>query len=124
MQHSRATRLRPDILRKMLNPTRQLEDVRPNCGLAIAYFHTKRFTEAEAAARRAIEFSAEFSVPHALLTAALMRLGGVKEAKASARRVLTLQPSFTVRGFRMTVGLSPPVFADFAEAWREAGIPE
>lgn len=99
-------------------------NVRPHCGLAIAFFHTKRYDEAAVAARCASEFNPGFSVPHAFLAAALARLGRVDEAKVAGQRVLALQPTFTIRGFSTTVALSPAVFNPFAEAWREAGLPE
>jgi len=98
-------------------------NVRPYCGLAISMFHTKRYGEAEDAARRASEFNPGFSVPHALRTAALIRLGRSKEAQAAAQQVLALQPTFTIRGFGTTAALEPEVFAPFAAAWRKAGLP-
>ena len=91
--------------------------------LAISYFHTKRYEDACDAAQQAVESNSRFSSPHALLAAALVRLGRIEEAKAAAQRVLALQPSFTVRGFGTTVGQEPAVFLPFAEAWREAGLP-
>jgi tetratricopeptide (TPR) repeat protein len=98
--------------------------VRPYCGLASAHFQGGRYQDAADAARRAIEFNPGFSVPHALLAAALIGLGRLDDAKAAARQVLALQPGFTVRGFGMTVGFNPDVFAAFAEAWIAAGLPE
>ena len=91
--------------------------------LAISYFHTKRYEDACDAAQQAVESNSRFSSPQAILTAALVRLGRIEEAKAAAQRVLALQPSFTVRGFGTTVGQEPAVFSPFAEAWREAGLP-
>jgi len=38
--------------------------------------------------------------------------------------VLKLDPSFTIRRFSVTVGVNPEVFSAFANAWREAGLPE
>jgi len=99
-------------------------NVRPYDALAIAYFHTGRFDESLTAARRAIDFSPDFSVPYAYSAAALVRLGRIDEAKSAAQRVLALQPSFSVSGFSITVGLSPTVFKSFAEAWHKAGLPE
>ncbi len=96
----------------------------PNCALAIAYFQTGRYTQAADAARSAIDFNPRFSIPHAYLAAALVRLRRVDEAKAVARRVLKLQPTFTIRGFATTVGHQPAIFKLFADAWREAGLPE
>lgn len=98
-------------------------NVRPCDALAISYFYTKRYEEAAGAARRAIEFNPGFSPAHALLAAALIRLGRVVEAKAAAQRVLALQPTFTIRKFSTTVGLEASVIAPFADAWHEAGLP-
>jgi len=53
-----------------------------------------------------------------------MRLGRVEEAKAAARAVLECQPSFTIRGTLVNVGLEPTVFRPLADAWREVGLPE
>jgi TolB-like protein len=99
-------------------------NVRPYCGLAIAFFHTKRYGEAEEAARKASEFNAGFSVPYALRAAALIRLGRPNEAKAAAQQVLSLQPTFTISGFATTTALEPEVFAPFAAAWRNADLPQ
>ena len=38
--------------------------------------------------------------------------------------VSTTAPTFTVRGVSAIVGHEPAVFSAFAEAWREAGLPE
>jgi adenylate cyclase len=92
--------------------------------LAQSYFHTGRFEAAAAAARSGIESNPRFSVPQALLAAALVRLGHTSEANAAAQRVLTLDPRFTIGGFSVTVGLAPVVYARFADAWREAGLPD
>jgi TolB-like protein/Tfp pilus assembly protein PilF len=99
-------------------------NVRPYLALSNAYFQAGRYEEAADAARRAIEFNPGFSVPHALLAAALARLGRVGEARAAAQRVLALEPTFTVQGFGAMVGAAAAVFAPFAEAWIEAGLPE
>ena len=91
--------------------------------LAQSYCHTGRFEEAVEAARNGIQSNPRFSVPQALLAAALVRLGHVAEAKTAAQRVLALEPGFTISGFAVTVGLAPEVYAHFAEAWREVGLP-
>ena len=91
--------------------------------LAIAHFQLGRFADALIAARRAIDLAPEFSVPHAHIAAALVRLGRVEEAKAAARQLLALQPTFTICGFATTVNLSSAVFAPFAKAWEQAGLP-
>ncbi len=65
-----------------------------------------------------------FSVRHALLAAALVRLARDDDAKAEAQWVLTLDPTFTIRRFSVTTGLEPAVYATFAQAWRAVGLPE
>jgi TolB-like protein/tetratricopeptide (TPR) repeat protein len=92
--------------------------------LAGAHFHLRRFEEAHAAARRAVELNPGFSVPYAYLTAALVRLGRHEEARAAAQCVLQRDPSFTVRRYSVIVDVAPEVFSPFAEALLEAGIPE
>jgi hypothetical protein len=58
------------------------------------------------------------------LAAALVRLGRDEDARAAVRALLELDPGFTIGRYRVTVGVNPEVFSDFAEAWRQAGIPE
>jgi adenylate cyclase len=99
-------------------------NVRPHCGLAIAYYHTRHYELAVEAANRASEFNPGFSVPYVLLAAALLRLDRLEEAKLAAERVVALQPTFTIGRFARTVGFSPAVFDSFAQAWRRAGLSE
>ena len=61
---------------------------RSNHALAIAYFYTQRYGDAADAARSAIDANPGFSIPRAVLAAALMQLGRVEEAKAAAQAVL------------------------------------
>jgi TolB-like protein/tetratricopeptide (TPR) repeat protein len=93
-------------------------------GLAGAYFQLGQFGEAHDAAYRAIELNPTFSVPHQYLTAALVRLGRLKEATDAAATVLRLDPSFTIGRFSAIVGVNPSGFSAFADAWRQAGLPE
>ena len=93
-------------------------------GLAGANFHLKQYDEAYVSARRAVEINPGFSVPYAYLTAALVRLGRDEEARIAAQSVLKLDPSFTIRRFSVIVGVNPEVFSAFADAWREAGLPQ
>jgi hypothetical protein len=65
-----------------------------------------------------------FSVPAYLKTAALARLGREAEAAASARRVLELQPGFTIASLVDSAFTSPERLAMLAEALRLAGLPE
>jgi TolB-like protein/Tfp pilus assembly protein PilF len=91
--------------------------------LAVAAFQQRRYQDARDAARRGIESNPSFSVPHLFLTAALVRMGQADKARLEAKRVLALDPTFSVRKFSATVGLVSSVFEPFADAWREAGLP-
>jgi adenylate cyclase len=92
--------------------------------LSISNFQTGRFGEARDAAQRAIESNPGFSVPHALKAAALARLGQEEEARVEARRVLALDPTFSIGGYSAMVELAPTVFRLFANVWREIGLPD
>ena len=96
----------------------------PNCALAIAHFHGDRCEDARDAARQAVAINPRFSICHAHLAAALERLGQHEAAREAAREVLALNPGFTVNGFATAHRPAPEVFARYAEAWREAGLPE
>jgi tetratricopeptide (TPR) repeat protein len=97
---------------------------RSNHALAIAYFHAQRYDDAAGAARNAINGNPLFSYPRATLTAALVRLGRVEEARVAAQALLKSDPTFTIHGTSLVSGLEPAVFEPFAAAWREAGLPE
>jgi adenylate cyclase len=97
---------------------------RAHHALSIAYFHSQRYGDAADAARNVIAANSAYSIPRAILAAALVRLGRLDEAKAMAQTVLEREPSFTIHGTARYSELEPAVFRPFAEAWREAGLPE
>jgi adenylate cyclase len=90
--------------------------------LAVAHFHSKNYENSRDAAERAVEGNPAFSVPRALLSAALVRLNRKQEAIAEARRLIDLDPTFTTRNWSVTVGMVPEVFVPFANALHDAGI--
>ena len=96
---------------------------RANHGLAVAYFHDRRYSDAADAARKVIDINPVYSLPRAFLAAALVRLGRSEEAKAMAQTVLECDPSFTIRGTAVYAELEPEVFRPFADARCEAGLP-
>jgi hypothetical protein len=53
-----------------------------------------------------------------------MRLDRRSEAIAEAQRVRELDPTFTIRNWSVTVGIVPEIFSLFADALRDAGIPD
>jgi len=98
---------------------------RAHLALAIVYFQNQRYADALDAARSAVHANPRHGIAHAILAAALLRLGRAAEAKAAAQDVLEHQPSFTIHENRLvTGGLEPAVFKPFADAWRELGLPE
>jgi len=92
--------------------------------LAIAHFHASRYSDAATAARSAIDSNPAFSVPRAVLVAALVGLGRVDEARVATQSLLEHEPSFTIAGLSQVTELEPAVFRRLAAAWREVGLLE
>jgi TolB-like protein/tetratricopeptide (TPR) repeat protein len=92
--------------------------------LAISYFQTKRYEEMLEASWRSQRCNRHFSTPHALMAAALVRLGRTSEANVEARRVLELEPAFSIQSGSARIGLAPELRIAFADAWTEAGLPD
>ena len=97
---------------------------RAHHALSIAYFDSHRYDDAADSARSVIAANSAYSLPRAILAAALVRLGRLDEARAAARTVLEHEPSFTIHGTARYAELEPAVFRPMADAWREAGLPE
>jgi TolB-like protein/class 3 adenylate cyclase/Flp pilus assembly protein TadD len=91
--------------------------------VAIGNFILGQYEEAATAARRAVLSNSSFSVTQSLLAAALAKLGRTAEAKAAARQVLVLQPSFSSSGYCNAIGITPSLAATLMEAWHQAGLP-
>jgi tetratricopeptide (TPR) repeat protein len=91
--------------------------------LAVAHFHSRNYERSRDAAQRAVEANLVFSVPHALLAASLVRLHRTEDAIAEGRCLLELDPTFTTQNWSVTVGIVPEIFAPFADALHEAGVP-
>jgi TolB-like protein/Tfp pilus assembly protein PilF len=101
-----------------------LEPLLPYLALSVAHYIEGRYEEARSAARRAVEATPQFSVPCLLLSAACQRLGRTEEARAAANQAGSLDPTFTIRTISLSLGKVPEVFSAFADAWREAGLPD
>jgi TolB-like protein len=91
--------------------------------LAISYFHLKEYEKSREAAQRSIKLNPKFGMSYAFLAAALVRLGCDEAAKIAARQAVTCDPNFSIHKFSVAAGFEPTVFAPFADAWQEAGIP-
>ena len=93
-------------------------------GVAIGRFRQGRYEDAADAARKAVQRNPGFSYPHAILAAALVKLGHVDEAKAAAVRVLALQPGFSIAEFWRVNDTAPEIAVPMTEALRVAGLPD
>jgi len=96
----------------------------PYVGLAYAHFFAEDWAESATAASSASHANPRFSVPWYVLTAALVRLGRLGEAQSSAKRLLELQPGFTVSGLVSADIITPERMTIVASALRQAGLPE
>jgi adenylate cyclase len=91
--------------------------------LAIAYLPAQRYEEMLEASRQSERCNPHFSIPPALMAAALIRLGRISEANIEARRVLDLEPSFSIQKGSAKLGLALEMHMAFADVWKEAGLP-
>ncbi len=76
------------------------------------------------AGRKAVQSAPGFPLCYGVLAAALVRLGRPDEAKATAARVVELQPGFRYGQFFSASGWAPALTAVMSEAFREAGLPD
>jgi TolB-like protein len=105
-----------------LNPHGQMVHL-CHASLAVAHFQRGRYDRSAESAHRAIQGSREFTVYHLLLSAPLVRLGRMEEAKAAAARVLQSEPTFSAQRFCAAFGAVPELADGLSNAWREAGLP-
>ena len=78
--------------------------------------------------RRGLDANRNYSAAHFLLAAVLVRLGELDEARAAAQAGLALDPSFTIRRFRVGASSDNPTYLAkrerVYEGMRMAGVPE
>ena len=92
--------------------------------LGIAHLAAGRFEQAAAACNKASQSNPRFSFPVVLQAAALCRLGRAHEAKAVARRVLELEPRFSIAQFVKSHTGRPEIWNPIGDALRQVGLPE
>lgn len=92
-------------------------------GLALAHYIAGNFTESAAAGSRAARANPRFSYPQVMQAAALMQASRMDEAQAVARRVLEIEPSFTVNEFVRAHSGHAEIWDPMGDALRRIGLP-
>jgi tetratricopeptide (TPR) repeat protein len=95
----------------------------PHHAIAISHFMRGQYEKAATSVRRAVRCNPSLSVTQSWLVAALAKLGHADEAKAVAKQVLALQPSFSSSRFCAAIGATRALTEALTEAWHEAGLP-
>ena len=99
LAHAGRTDAAIDYARQALRFYRGPDTANTNIGLAIAYLVARDFELAAEAAIQVVHANPRFSLGHVLHAAALSSLGRSDEGRAAMRRVIELEPQFTVAGF-------------------------
>ena len=92
-------------------------------GLTLAHFALGHDEEAATAARRGIQYNPGMSIGHMLLAAPLSRLGRLDEARATAARVMELQPNFSIARQLTGVDCQQALGAALTKALCVLGLP-
>jgi len=92
--------------------------------VSLGHFQRERYADAVDAARRSIQSNPHLSTTHAVLAAALAKLGRIDEAREAAARVRTLQPNFTISLMSVAFGIPSSLAMPLSEALLAAGLPQ
>lgn len=90
---------------------------------ALGNFHLGRYEAASRAAYRAVQANPAHSITYVQLSAALVKLGRLEEAKVAAARVLELHPTFRFGRQFAGVNCEPALAESLGDALRAAGLP-
>jgi adenylate cyclase len=95
-----------------------------NAYAAIAYLADGQYERAIECALRSLRENRTYTAAYRLLVMALVLAGREDEARASARRLIELEPGLTVTGFRRRYpGSGSPHAELFCDALARAGVP-
>jgi TolB-like protein/class 3 adenylate cyclase len=94
--------------------------------LAITFGRLQRgeYEAAGEAAHKVFQANPYWSPAHVLLAATQAKLGRLESARTAAKRVLELQPEFTISGLCNSFDFHPLLAGPVSEALREAGLPD
>jgi adenylate cyclase len=87
-------------------------------------FQQGRYEDSANAMRKSIQCNPSFSISYMFLAAALAKLGRIEEAKASAARLIALQPTFAIGEWRAAIDPVPILGEPLCHGAQAAGLPE
>ena len=126
-----ASRNQPDLAIEAIERARRLSPLDPYTffyafTLAIAHFAARRFEQAAEWADRALHHQPRLASAMRLKVAALALLGDLDEARMELRRLLAIDPSVTIAGYRAYAAhfLAPEVLELQVAGLRLAGLSE
>jgi len=93
-------------------------------GLVLAHYVAGDNEASAAAGSRAAQANPRFSYPQVIQTAALARAGRFEQAKMVARRVIELEPSFTVVQFVRAHTGRTDIWSPMGDELRRVGLPD
>jgi adenylate cyclase len=96
-------------------------------GMSFANMKARRFGEAIDWADRRLREQPRNASAYRLKAVACAHLDRAEEARECTRRVLELQPAFTISGWQRTIGAfvgAPETLAMWVDGLRKAGLPE
>jgi TolB-like protein len=121
-RHDRAVEHAQRALR--LSPLDDPLNYHPYCALALANLFAGHFTEAVTYAALTIQANPGFSVAYAYLVAGHVNLGNLDAAHAAARRLLEIDPAFSIGGFARMDLFRTPLMERLTAALRKTELPE
>jgi adenylate cyclase len=96
----------------------------PLLSISLGRFQRGEYELATEAAQKVFQANPYWSTAHVLLAAAHVKVGRLEAAKSAARRVLELQPGFTITGFCSTAfDMDRSLAAPLSEALSVTGLP-
>lgn len=95
----------------------------PWFSITLGRFQRGEYETAAEAAHKVFQANPYWSMAHFLLAATHAKLGRLDAAKTAAKRVLELQPGFTISGTCAVFDIHPSIAAPLSEALSVAGLP-
>ena len=95
----------------------------PWLSISLGHFQRGEYEAAANAAQKVFQANPYWSTAHFMLAATHAMLGRQAQAKAAGKRVVELQPSFTISGLCAAFDIHPSVARPLSEALGLAGLP-